>query len=93
MQGELLDALWPTLEVGGILLYATCSVLPTENSDTIAAFLARTPSARELQISADFGLQPAHGRQLLPQIDGHDGFYYAKLSKIATSPHPTGVIA
>ncbi|SFP71379.1 16S rRNA (cytosine(967)-C(5))-methyltransferase RsmB [Pseudomonas borbori] len=93
LQGELLDALWPTLEVGGILLYATCSVLPTENSDTIAAFLARTPSARELQISADFGLQPAHGRQLLPQIDGHDGFYYAKLSKIATSPHPTGVIA
>ncbi|MDX1368667.1 16S rRNA (cytosine(967)-C(5))-methyltransferase RsmB [Pseudomonas sp.] len=87
LQGELLDALWPTLEVGGILLYATCSVLPTENSDNIAAFLARTPSARELQISADFGLQPAHGRQLLPQIDGHDGFYYAKLSKIAASPH------
>ncbi|MDX1724498.1 MAG: 16S rRNA (cytosine(967)-C(5))-methyltransferase RsmB [Pseudomonas sp.] len=84
LQGELLDALWPTLEVGGILLYATCSVLPTENSDNIAAFLARTPSARELQISADFGLQPAHGRQLLPQIDGHDGFYYAKLSKITT---------
>jgi 16S rRNA (cytosine967-C5)-methyltransferase len=93
LQGELLDALWPTLEVGGILLYATCSVLPMENSDTIAAFLARTPSARELQISADFGLQPAHGRQLLPQIDGHDGFYYAKLSKIAASPHPIGVIA
>jgi 16S rRNA (cytosine967-C5)-methyltransferase len=87
LQGELLDALWPTLEVGGILLYATCSVLPMENSDTIAAFLARTPNARELQISADFGLQPAHGRQLLPQIDGHDGFYYAKLSKISASPH------
>ncbi|WP_372867760.1 16S rRNA (cytosine(967)-C(5))-methyltransferase RsmB [Pseudomonas sp.] len=83
LQGELLDALWPTLEVGGILLYATCSVLPMENSDNIAAFLARTPSARELEISADFGLQVAHGRQLLPQIDGHDGFYYAKLSKIA----------
>ncbi|MDA7086762.1 16S rRNA (cytosine(967)-C(5))-methyltransferase RsmB [Pseudomonas sp. SA3-5] len=83
LQGELLDALWPTLEVGGILLYATCSVLPMENSDNIAAFLARTPNARELEISADFGLQTTHGRQLLPQIDGHDGFYYAKLSKIA----------
>lgn len=83
LQGELLDALWPTLQVGGILLYATCSVLPMENSDNIAAFLARTPSARELEINADFGLKPAHGRQLLPQIDGHDGFYYAKLSKIA----------
>lgn len=44
LQGELLDALWPTLEVGGVLLYATCSVMPAENSDSIAAFLARTPA-------------------------------------------------
>ncbi len=86
LQGELLDALWPTLEVGGVLLYATCSVLPAENSDTIAAFLARTPGARELDIAGPFGLKSAHGRQLLPQIDGHDGFYYAKLIKIAASP-------
>ncbi|MGL4315999.1 MAG: 16S rRNA (cytosine(967)-C(5))-methyltransferase RsmB [Pseudomonas sp.] len=85
LQGELLDALWPTLEVGGILLYATCSVMPEENSDNIAAFLARTPGARELDIAGDFGLKTAHGRQLLPQIDGHDGFYYAKLIKIAAS--------
>ena len=85
LQGELLDSLWQTLEVGGILLYATCSVLPAENSDTIAAFLARTPGARELDIAGAFGLKPAHGRQLLPQIDGHDGFYYAKLIKIAAT--------
>ncbi|UVE17835.1 16S rRNA (cytosine(967)-C(5))-methyltransferase RsmB [Pseudomonas sp. LS44] len=88
LQGELLDALWPTLEVGGVLLYATCSVLPAENSETIAAFLARTPGARELDIGGQSGqptagLKPGHGRQLLPQIDGHDGFYYAKLIKIA----------
>ena len=86
LQGELLDALWPTLEVGGVLLYATCSVLPQENSDTIGAFLARTPGARELDIAGPFGLKPAHGRQLLPQVDGHDGFYYAKLIKIAATP-------
>ena len=88
LQGELLDALWPTLAVGGILLYATCSVLPQENSLNIAAFLARTPDARELEIGAQTGqvvagiVQP-HGRQLLPQVDGHDGFYYAKLTKVA----------
>ena len=87
LQGELLDALWTTLEVGGILLYATCSVLPEENSDNIGAFLARTPGARELDIDGAFGLQQAHGRQLLPQVDGHDGFYYAKLIKIAAAPH------
>lgn len=86
LQGELLDALWPILEVGGVLLYATCSVLPQENSDNIAAFLARTPGARELDIAGPFGLKQAHGRQLLPQVDGHDGFYYAKLIKIAATP-------
>lgn len=85
LQGELLDALWPTLDVGGILLYATCSVLPAENSDNIAAFLARTPGARELDLDTRAGLKQAHGRQLLPQADGHDGFYYAKLIKIAAS--------
>ncbi|MBH3341354.1 16S rRNA (cytosine(967)-C(5))-methyltransferase RsmB [Pseudomonas mendocina] len=87
LQGELLDALWPTLAPGGILLYATCSVLPTENSETIAAFLARTPDAREVAITGEFGLQTAHGRQLLPQLDGHDGFYYAKLIKTAVTSH------
>lgn len=83
LQGELLDALWPTLEVGGSLVYATCSVLPEENSSNLAAFLARTPGARELDILAPWGLAQPHGRQLLPQPDGHDGFYYCKLIKIA----------
>ena len=83
LQGELLDALWPTLEMGGILVYATCSVLPEENSSNLAAFLARTPGARELDILAPWGLAQPHGRQLLPQPDGHDGFYYCKLIKIA----------
>lgn len=86
LQGELLDALWPTLEVGGILVYATCSTLPMENSENIAAFLERTPGARELDIAGTFGLKQPHGRQLLAREDGHDGFYYAKLIKIAASP-------
>ncbi|MFJ2340742.1 16S rRNA (cytosine(967)-C(5))-methyltransferase RsmB [Pseudomonas protegens] len=90
LQGELLDAMWQALEVGGILLYATCSTLPTENTEVIEAFLARTPGARELDIGGQLG-QPAaglkqpHGRQLLAQEGGHDGFYYAKLIKIAAA--------
>ena len=83
LQGQLLDAMWPTLEVGGVLLYATCSTLPTENTEVIEAFLARTPGARELDLATSAGIKQAHGRQLLAQEGGHDGFYYAKLIKIA----------
>lgn len=85
LQGELLDAMWPTLEVGGILLYATCSTLPTENTEVIEAFLARTSGARELDIASQAGIKQPHGRQLLAQEGGHDGFYYAKLIKIAAA--------
>ncbi|MDN3222261.1 16S rRNA (cytosine(967)-C(5))-methyltransferase RsmB [Pseudomonas nunensis] len=85
LQGELLDAMWMTLEVGGILLYATCSTLPTENTEVIEAFLARTPGARELDLATTAGIKQPHGRQLLAQQGGHDGFYYAKLIKIAAA--------
>lgn len=83
LQGQLLDALWPTLDVGGVLLYATCSTLPTENTEVIEAFLARIPGARELDLATPAGIKQTHGRQLLAQEGGHDGFYYAKLIKIA----------
>ncbi|MGY1877990.1 16S rRNA (cytosine(967)-C(5))-methyltransferase RsmB [Pseudomonas reactans] len=85
LQSELLDAMWPTLEVGGILLYATCSTLPTENTEVIEAFLARTSGARELDLATTAGIKQPHGRQLLAQEGGHDGFYYAKLIKIAAA--------
>ncbi len=86
LQGELLDALWPTLADNGILLYATCSTLPTENTEVIAAFLQRTSDAQELPFVATFGQSQPHGRQLLVQENGHDGFYYARLIKQASTP-------
>ena len=87
LQGELLDALWPTLADNGVLLYATCSTLPTENTEVIAAFLQRTADAQELPFSATFGIAQTHGRQLLAQTGGHDGFYYARLVKRAPVQH------
>lgn len=83
LQAQLLETLWPLLAPGGILLYATCSVLPEENTRVAEAFLARTADARHLPIEAPWGLPQAAGRQLLPRIGGHDGFYYCKLQKIA----------
>ena len=42
LQGELLDALWPTLAPGGRMLYATCSLFREEGKRQIDAFLQRT---------------------------------------------------
>lgn len=81
LQGKLLDALWPTLAPNGILLYATCSALPQENTDVIAAFISRTENAHCEVIKAAWGFAQPYGRQLLPNKESHDGFYYAKLCK------------
>lgn len=81
LQLQLLQALWPTLAPGGRLVYATCSVLPEENSRVVEAFLTKEPSAVHDIISADWGIEQPCGRQLLPQAQGHDGFFYACLRK------------
>lgn len=81
LQLRLLQQLWPLLAPGGLLLYATCSVLPQENDHTIAAFLAGQDDARTGVVATAAGCATHHGRQLFPQRDGHDGFYYALLAK------------
>ncbi|MGO1792483.1 MAG: 16S rRNA (cytosine(967)-C(5))-methyltransferase RsmB [Oceanisphaera sp.] len=82
LQSQILDALWQQLKPGGTLIYATCSILPDENSEQIIAFLNRTPSAVHQPLhSDDTPEQP--GWQLLPGAEQRDGFYYAKLSKTA----------
>ena len=80
-QLRLLTRLWITLDAGGYLLYATCSVLPQENGAVIATFLAQQDDAEEIELDERYGEKQIHGRQRLPQIDGGDGFYYALLRK------------
>ncbi len=82
-QAKLLQALWPLLARGGLLLYATCSFLPQENAAQIARFLAQHPDARERVIDACWGRSVTPGRQILPGSDGMDGFFYARLEKQA----------
>lgn len=81
IQCQLLAALWQTLAPGGLLLYATCSVLPQENEHIVQRFVKQQTDAIHLSIKADWGLERAYGRQLLPQLNGHDGFYYARIVK------------
>ena len=77
----LLTSLWPLLARGGALLYATCSVLPSENDDVVSRFLADHPDAKPGAIDAIWGIATHHGRQILPGEDGMDGFYYARIVK------------
>lgn len=81
LQSALLKALWPLLKAGGYLLYATCSTLPEENEQVIETFMQAMPEIINIPIESEWGVARAVGRQLLPQFDGHDGFYYAKLHK------------
>lgn len=81
LQSRLLSALWPLLKPGGRLLYATCSVLPEENSQQIARFIKEHADAKHQVITADWGQPCDFGRQILPGDDNMDGFYYALLQK------------
>jgi len=81
IQQQLLQQLWPLLKPGGVLLYATCSVLPEENTQQIADFLACTPDAKVLPLHAEVA---ATEQQWLPGTIAGDGFFYAKLAKTGT---------
>lgn len=83
-QLSMLRALWPTLKSGGLLVYATCSVLPDENEQVVADFLANTADAMHQPIVCEWGVARTVGRHLLPQENGHDGFYYAIIRKQKT---------
>lgn len=81
LQLQMLMSLWPTLTPGGLLLYATCSVLPEENEGVVMRFLEQQGDAEHIDIDADWGTARPYGRQLFPQPNGHDGFFYALLRK------------
>lgn len=80
LQQQIFDASWKLLKSGGTLVYATCSILPNENSQQVAKFLQRHQDAELIPLHQnDTSDQP--GWQLLPGDNDSDGFYYAKLQK------------
>ena len=80
LQRRILDTLWGLLKPGGTLLYATCSILPQENTLQIQRFLEETPSATLHPLIKTETLERP-GRQILPGEQQMDGFYYARLVK------------
>ncbi|MCW4206246.1 MAG: 16S rRNA (cytosine(967)-C(5))-methyltransferase RsmB [Candidatus Thiodiazotropha lotti] len=81
LQGEILSAVWPLLKVGGRMLYVTCSILADENHRQLSRFLAEQPDAQVLPLEVEWGEASDLGRQILPGVDGMDGFFYAALVK------------
>ena len=71
-QQELLQSYPSMLKKGGQLVYATCSILPSENEEQIKKFL-------ESEAGKDFEL--IEDRKVLAQESGFDGFYIARLLK------------
>jgi 16S rRNA (cytosine967-C5)-methyltransferase len=82
LQSALLDVTWNALRPGGILLYATCSILPQENGEQVARFLSAHADAKTLPILDAEG-DNSLGWQILPGCQHMDGFFYARLLKSA----------
>ena len=82
LQHDLLLALWPLLAPNGIMVYATCSVMPEENEQQIAHFIASQPNCEFLTQAQPWGHATGHGWQILPGENNMDGFFYSVVKKI-----------
>jgi 16S rRNA (cytosine967-C5)-methyltransferase len=84
-QAHLLNALWPLLAPGGKLLYVTCSILPEENAQQMAAFLARQPDTLVQTLVhpalARYAQSAGAGYQILSGVGNMDGFFYSGVTK------------
>ena len=86
LQRALLEAAAPLVSPGGVLVYSTCSLEPEENRDIVTEFLAcHTEFARaSVPAAVPASLLTADGDlQSLPQRDGIDGAYAARLMRTA----------
>lgn len=92
-QRRIVSQLWPLLKPGGILVYVTCSIFPTEGEEQARWFGAQLadairlqapgqllPGTRTTQMAGEQGEKEA-GQASLPS--DHDGFFYARFQKRA----------
>ena len=80
-QRQALAMAAPLVKPGGKLIYVTCSVLPEENEDQVAAFVAESGfSPVEMHAPAP-AYARAIGLQMTPNLTGCDGFYVAVLRR------------
>ncbi len=89
LQARLIDGAAAMLAPGGVLVYATCSLLPAEGEDQAAAALHRHPELRSdplLPAGADPAWRTPEGHLRLrpdhwPERGGLDGFFIARFRR------------
>ncbi|AWK07026.1 RNA methyltransferase [Flavobacterium crocinum] len=72
VQSEVLESYSKIVKPGGKLVYATCSVLPSENQEQVEKFL-KTEIGQQFTFIED--------RKMLASESGFDGFYMALLER------------
>ncbi len=72
-QAEVLENYSKIVKPGGKLVYATCSVLPSENEQQVKRFLAETEIGKEFTFVQD--------RKILASEGGFDGLYMALMER------------
>lgn len=82
VQGAILENASQYVKPGGVLLYATCTILPEENQGVTEAFLSRRAEFSKERFSLP-GQEEENGGGLTlwPQRHGTDGFYICKMGK------------
>lgn len=69
LQRKILHTVWQYVKPGGTLVYSTCTVHKEENEGNVRWFLLHHPFELKEEV------------QMLPGVDGGDGFYIAKLER------------
>ena len=78
LQERLLDLAAPLVRPGGLLVYATCSIMSREGSGQARNFLGRHSSWTVQDVGMDGGRVDGAGRLLTPAHDHTDGFFVAR---------------
>jgi 16S rRNA (cytosine967-C5)-methyltransferase len=84
-QEELLERAATVVTPGGLLIYSTCSLEPEENGRQVELFLGRHREfRREASQAVPSALLTREGDfMVLPQRDGMDGAYGARLRRVS----------